>query len=394
VVLWTDQAHWDPELRHHAEVRPLDPATFGPSAIADLRRDLGLPPDARDAIFVNIGNNWAFHAGLLSVARRMPSVVVLHDLAIQEMLLDSVTNGRLDRDVYLDATARTYGAEARATAHAALEGQPGARAAMLAHSGIDLAVDRALAVVTHSDAAHRAFVRPPAFEIAPLPLPFPSATDVSARRLRSGPLRLLQFGFIGSNRRLLEILDALGALRDRLDFRFDLAGEVWNEGLVAERIARLELQDRVVMHGFLPEPALDQLISQAHLVLNLRYPSMGEASGSQLRIWSRAACSVVSDIGWYAELPEGTVLRLPARPDTEAEHLAPLILEMDANRARSAEVGQAGLAHLRACHGPGDYAEALCRIADRTAELSRDFLMRACAARHPDPLSQGVEPPE
>jgi glycosyltransferase involved in cell wall biosynthesis len=198
----------------------------------------------------------------------------------------------------------------------------------------------------------------------------------------------LQFGHIGPNRRLPAILDALGGLRDRLDFRLDIAGQVWDARLIDGRIAALGLQDRVKIHGFLTEAALDRLISEAHLVFNLRHPTMGEASGSQLRIWSRAAASVVSDVGWYGALPGACVLKLPASPEAEAEGLRRLLPEIDADRARLAGIGRRGFEHLREHHDPDAYAEAICRIADRSAELSRGLLSRERSARHPYPLAR------
>ena len=65
-------------------------------------------------------------------------------------------------------------------------------------------------------------------------------------------------------------------------------------------------------HGFTSEKKLDEALSQAHLAINLRYPTMGEA-WSQLRIWAHASQSG-SQVGWYATLPPDTVRFV--RPDT------------------------------------------------------------------------------
>ena len=109
VILWTDQGVWDPGLEAYAAVRTYDPDTFSPANITDARRALDIPPDVSDGVFINIGNNWLFHAGLLSVAQRVTSVVILHDLVLQEMLLDSVRHGKLDGTGYLDAIEENYG---------------------------------------------------------------------------------------------------------------------------------------------------------------------------------------------------------------------------------------------------------------------------------------------
>lgn len=382
VILWTDQSKWDTSLEAHATVQHFDPRTFKPTHISELRQFLKVPARAVDALFVNIGNNWAFHADLLAMTRRMPSIVVLHDLTIQEMLLDAVRHGKLEQDTYLEAMSRTYGSAAREAAVAALAGKENARSNLLNYPGAEVATDGSLAIVSHSPIATQYFAREPESELVTLNLPYPCREVVSSRRMRSGPLRLLQFGHIGPNRRILEILDILGNLRHRLDFRFDIVGQVWDERLLQSRIQSCGLKDNVHLHGFLPEADLDQLISEAHLVFNLRYPTMGEASGSQLRIWSRAACSVVSDLGWYATLPKMTILKISPEPEAERAGLERLLIELDMDRLRFAEVGQQGFRHLQKMHDPDDYAEEICRLADRVIDLSRELLIHQQAGRH------------
>jgi hypothetical protein len=47
------------------------------------------------------------------------------------------------------------------------------------------------------------------------------------------------------------------------------------------------------------------------VLVNLRYPTMGETSGSVIRALSLGKALVVSDVGWFAELPEHVVLQVP-----------------------------------------------------------------------------------
>jgi len=327
-------------------------------------------------VFINIGNNWLFHAGLLSVAQRVTSVVILHDLVLQEMLLDSVRHGKLDGTGYLDAIEENYGSTARKTAQDALAGRHGTRRAMLAYPGLELVTKASLSVISHSEAAHQFFRHKPSTDPLILNLPFPVTDTVTARRLRSGPVRLVQFGHIGPNRRLLQILGVLGSLRDRLEFRFDIVGQIWDEGLVKRKIDACGLQGFVHLHGYLPELRLDELISEAHLVFNLRYPTMGEASGSQLRIWSRGGCSVVSDHGWYASLPADTVLKIPVEPGADTDSLRRLLLDLDHDRSKFWSVGEAGLVRLRNKHSPDRYAEDIYRVCEKMTLMSRELLIR------------------
>lgn len=83
---------------------------------------------------------------------------------------------------------------------------------------------------------------------------------------------------------------------------------------------------------------------------------MGEASGSQLRIWSRALASVVTDTGWYASLPDECVFKI--RPKHEAEDLGRLLQRLVAQPEQVQQVGAAGARQL-AVHAPEHYAHRL-----------------------------------
>jgi len=376
VILWTDQTYWEHELENYAEVRAFDPNLFSPQQVADARRALDIPPHITDSIFINIGNNFLFHAGLLTVAQRVPSVVILHDLILQEMLLDSVHQGKLDSSGYLIAIEEFYGTTACSIAKEALAGKSGARTAMLAFPGLELVTSAALGIISHSATAHQFFHHKPPVDPLILNLPFPCRDTATARRRKFGPIRLVQFGHIGPNRRAVEILDALSSVPDGIEFRLDIVGQVWDEDLLKRKIETCGLQEVVHLHGYLPENRLDQLISEAHLVFNLRYPTMGEASGSQLRIWSHASCSVVSDHGWYASLPDNTVLKIPIEPAAEKSSLHRLLVDLGNDRKKLKSLGEVGLERLGTWHNPEGYADEIYRVCDRMPLMSRDLLIR------------------
>ena len=80
---------------------------------------------------------------------------------------------------------------------------------------------------------------------------------------------------------------------------------------------------------------MEQKLSTADLAINLRYPSMGEASGSQLQFWDYGLPTLVTRTGWYASLPEGTTAFV--RPEHEVEdmqaHLRAFLADPSAFRA-------------------------------------------------------------
>ncbi|MFO7817390.1 MAG: hypothetical protein R6V39_06905, partial [Desulfovibrionales bacterium] len=109
--------------------------------------------DRPGTVFINMGNSWVFHAGLLALAQRVPSVVILHDLAIQEMCLDAVHNGLLAPQTYLEAMYRWYGEAGYTAAKEALKGRLAARELIQTYPGFEIALDKAAAVLTHTSVA-------------------------------------------------------------------------------------------------------------------------------------------------------------------------------------------------------------------------------------------------
>jgi hypothetical protein len=135
----------------------------------------------------------------------------------------------------------------------------------------------------------------------------------------------------------------------------------------------------VTLHGFIGARDLDVALRNTDLVVNLRDPSMGEASGSQLHLWQYALPSLVTQRAWYATLPEGTVAFV--RPGHEIEdihgHLAGFLANPEAYR----ELGQKGQRHVAEQHSIESYAADLLKLAARTPEFQARWIARDLARR-------------
>jgi glycosyltransferase involved in cell wall biosynthesis len=382
LTLWTDEEDWDPALEAHCPVRHFEPDRLLPR---DLVAAGQKGAAGGEVIFLNIGNYWLYHSGILALSRRLPAVVVLHDIAIQDLFCEAIRYQRTDRAGYLAGMARWYGAEGESLARRMLELEVTPAEVTPKAPGFELTLERAISALTHTRMAFDSVVSRDLLPVHLLDLPFaPAAEPPSPERDRDGPLRLVQFGYIGPNRRLEPVLEVLAGLADTVDFRFDIMGKIWDPGHIEDRIAALGLSDRVLVHGFVKEPALDYCLSKAHLVFNLRYPSVGEASGSQLRIWNAAAAAVVTDTGFYASLPEDTVFKISHAE--EAQALRELILRIDADRGLGAGIGRAGWDRLQQYHTPKRYAAGIAEVARQAvadggrsllARRGRDLLARA-----------------
>ena len=70
------------------------------------------------------------------------------------------------------------------------------------------------------------------------------------------------------------------------------------------------LADNVLVTGFLDEDAFFKYMLATDLIVNLRYPTGGESSGTLTRAMGMGLCCVVVNIGPFGELPEDCAVKL------------------------------------------------------------------------------------
>jgi hypothetical protein len=362
VRLWTDQTEWDPAIERIAPVYSFARDRFDEETFAQAHVSL-----------YHIGNNRLFHGGIWALARRAPGIVVLHDTRLLQFAAGVLLEQRRDRATFNALLARWYGDEGRAAAARFASGETTIDAAVEDFPLARAVADDAIGLVLHAPA-------PPELDDLPrveLGLPFDAPR---APITQSGPvetLRLVQFGFIGGNRRLAQVLEALSGFEHRARIAFDIYGPVDDEASLRASIVRSGLEAQVKLHGFVPEATLGAALDDADFVVNLRYPSMGEASASQLRIWAHARPSFVSDVAWYAAQPDETVIKIA--PGEEVARIRATLAAYLEDPAPFRALGAAGHAHLTAAHGSELYAVQLMEFLQTLPTLRRLAVVRRAA---------------
>jgi glycosyltransferase involved in cell wall biosynthesis len=89
---------------------------------------------------------------------------------------------------------------------------------------------------------------------------------------------------------------------------------------MTRHIKQHDLADAVVREGYVDEARLWRLMAGVDAVIALRSPTMGETSGAVIRALSLGKPLLVSDVGWFAELPDAVALKV-APGDGEVERL-------------------------------------------------------------------------
>lgn len=270
-------------------------------------------PARYDIALYQVGNN-PYHSFVYEMALECPGVVVMHESNLHHLIAD-LTIKRGDWDGYLRECEYNGGAEALAYAQRvrALEVGPD-------YEGLPMTrrlLERSRALIVHSRFM-REEMRVAGFEgpIGRIPHGawIPQA-DRWAYRQRLGvdettPLVGI-FGFLKPYKRIAESLRAFRRLT-RLEPRAKmiLVGEPHPDFPLQSLVSTLGLSAHVRVLGFAPIEDFAGYVAACDVVLNLRYPTVGESSGSLLRALGLGRAVLVSDVGSFRELPDQVCLKV------------------------------------------------------------------------------------
>ena len=148
-----------------------------------------------------------------------------------------------------------------------------------------------------------------------IPHPAWPVPDIEPAAVEGSPL-FGCFGNLNESKRVHELLAGFERVRERLP-----GARLLLVGSASQRLRSLELPDGVLREDRVDERRLWSLMSACDAIVSLRSPTMGETSGSAIRALSLGKPLVVSDVGWFSELPADVAVKVPVDED-EVETLA------------------------------------------------------------------------
>ncbi len=308
-------------------------ADYSAALLPELERlaevELFMEPPSRfdprqfELALYQVGNN-PHHGFVYKTALDQPGVVVLHEANLHHLVAD-LTIGRNDWDAYVAEAEYNGGAPARAHAERARTREVGPD-----YEGVPMLrrlLERSKALIVHSSAVETA-ARIAGFEgpIAKIPHGawIPPEVDRWGFRDRLGvdtktPLVGI-FGFLKPYKRIPESFRAFRRLlKVEPKARMILVGETHPDFPVRSLIGALGLTGSVHVLGYTAIENFVGYMAACDVVLNLRYPTVGETSGSLLRALGLARPVLVSDIGAFRDLPDEICLKVPVDSNEESQ---------------------------------------------------------------------------
>jgi len=324
-----------------AALRPLvDAVPYAPEEASRA------PRAGHDVLLVHIGNDPLHRCSyemLTDERRETPAVVTLHDYSLHHLF----AAGYLDvgrEETYGRELVRNHGEKGRQLWERM---RGGARIPVWdlepwTYPMSTEVIRRAEILVAHSRLVAGSALRDcPGTDVVELPLhvvPAPRTPREEARRAlglpRDRPVAVT-LGLLTPAKRVGKILEALGSLPPaRRPFLF-VGGTVRDDDPLRKAVRDLGLGADVAFGGYLPEEDFWRAASAADLAVNLRHPTVGEASGAVCRLAGFGLPLIVSDAGWFRELPDAFATKVPVGAG-EIEALAEELsnLAFDPSRAR------------------------------------------------------------
>ena len=276
--------------------------------------DQPFDPARFDIALYQVGNN-GYHGFVYETALRHPGVVVMHESNLHHLIAD-LTIRRDDWDAYVSECEYNGGVAAREFAERVRRLEVGPD-----YEGLPMTrklLESARGVVVHSrfmlDEMRAAGFDGPA-AVIPHGAWIPEA-DRNGYREKLGldeatPLVGI-FGFLKPYKRIAESLRAFRRLvRLAPNARMILVGEPHPEFPLENMIRSMGLSAHVRILGFAPIEDFVGYLGACDIVLNLRYPTVGESSGTLLRSLGLGKAVLVSEIGSFQEFPDDVCLKVP-----------------------------------------------------------------------------------
>lgn len=270
-----------------------------------------------DVIVLNIGDNYALHAGIFPFIESPMCFGIFHDFFLYNLFNQWVALNKIGDEAHDQEVLATYGEGALAIAHEARRGE-----ARLEDLAISLPMTEWIASRCGAALAHSQFYVgrieascPGPVGVAPLPF---EARDVPPLLFRyHEEVVLATIGILNPNKCVAEVINAIcGSPLLRQRCRYRLIGAV--SDLERARLSRIAASGGFTKLDFLGE--IDDAMLTKELVYSdalicLRKPVLEGASASAIEGMKSGRPLIVANAGFYRDLPDDLVFKVSASID-------------------------------------------------------------------------------
>ncbi|MFA6230599.1 MAG: glycosyltransferase family 4 protein [Rhodanobacter sp.] len=323
-----------------------------------------------DLIIYQVGDNTSFHRGCLEWLPHCPGIVCLHDFYLGHLFNGWAAHHRAEAELIL---RHWYGSSVAESFFELATSAMFMERTWEAAPMTEWICAMATAVITHSSWGIGRLQRACAGPVRVVPLAYDrGSVDIGQERHGGddgeGMLNILTVGYVNANKRAASVIRAIGSshlLRDRVVYR--LAGPIKNT--IVHELAALARNCKVRLRvmGEVDEAELSRAFQQADIVCCLRWPSLEAASASAIEAMLYGKAIVVTDTGFYRELPNAFVTKVVA--EDEAATLRSALERLGTDRALRNVLGELSRDWAAETFTAQNYVEEIVSMANTSARI-------------------------
>jgi glycosyltransferase involved in cell wall biosynthesis len=348
--------------------RPFD--SLSPADVADL--------SAYDLVVYNHGNYLPYHKEIFRASRLVPGVSVLHDFVMHNFFAAYFREELRDREAYMATVRKHYGeGGCRAVEESSRIGvnlwdSP----EVVNYPLFEEALGCSTGVIVHSqfflEKAAPLFAGPIArFSLPPNSIARFAVRSRESLGLPADRILLVSAGRLVPNKRIESVLQTLASeprLSDRV--HYVVIGQHdpgYAPGLISFA-AGLGLSSTVRFIDSASDEVFQSHLAHADVFINLRYPPTEGASGSCIEQMLSGRPVIVTDTGFFSELPDDCVLKIP--PDREFAGLSAALWTLVNDADARSRLGEKARSYAEREFRADKYAQSLLDFAQEVSEAA------------------------
>jgi glycosyltransferase involved in cell wall biosynthesis len=307
-------------------------------------------PSGYDEVLYHMGNNYEAHGYIYEAIKVFPGVVVLHDYVLQGFHAERY-NATGEFETYRRLQKKYYGESGESIAKniARPETIPiWESAAALDYPLNEDILESAKAVIVHSNFVKEKIQAGFHKSITKINHHGHTLKTFDRNKVRNqmgldkDSILISSIGYINKNKRFDVIISALDEIKNPA-LTYVIAGKD-RGNLLKNYIEEKNL--KIIVKGHLQLEELEALIDASDICINLRYPTMGESSGTLLRMMGYGKPVLVTNFGSYADFPDYTVLKIDPDID-EKEHIKRFVKTLIQEEDFSHSIGKEAVRYVR-----------------------------------------------
>ncbi|MCP1715124.1 glycosyltransferase involved in cell wall biosynthesis [Methanocalculus alkaliphilus] len=356
--------------------------------IIDYKNNRSIPEKLKnyDVVLYNIGNNPEFHSEIYETFLHHPGIVILHDYVIYYLVTGYFLNYKDDREKYIQEFFYNYGIEGIDAVKHILRGYlpPLQYPHPERYPLLRRLIETAPGIIVHSESTRKMLIDigcSPSKVVTinflidtAMPLNCSLEENREQRRrygISEDDILISSFGYVAPTKRNEQVISVVNEIvsTTSLNITYLMVGEGnYIDGLLSNHIKKT---------GFTSMEEYEKLLCASDIVVNLRYPSMGECSMTLIQALTVGKSCIVSNNAWFSELPDNVVMKIPVDIVEERHALKDAILSLIYDNEKRMELGRNAHEYVFRFHDPSYIAERMHQffnyILDTCGDLAKKY---------------------